>query len=588
MGWESWVSRTFGKTDRHGQQEHMQVNSATSASKGGYGAMRLSEAVWPTDEDALRLPVTSEAKPREPRHTLNDSAAPGTPAAKALDAARSVTSSTPHTPIWRRRLTLEALAWLASTFLAALAIALLGQSTVARRISAFLAAFNFDQERVLLMTTLLLLVGGCVVGGALLRRRLAALLGGLLYYCLAYLLPFVQRVQHPPLGPAGLRQELIAGALPHMLLMLSGLALLAASIGSALGAAFGELVVMPLVGLASALWRWGRQPTRIERQAVVRRLPQTVLGLGLGGLLVAALSLSQTVPGTLLTYGIEGTLYRLVPGQTSSTANIVAHGTVLHGNYTSASLRGAPRDYAIYLPPSYTVAAAERYPVLYLLHGSPGSPNDWMIAGKAPLNEDALLAIGRMRETIIVSANGNGAIYLSEWANSYDGRQKMEDAVAFDLVHIIDQRYRTLPDAADRAIGGNSEGGFGAVNIALHHPEVFGTAISFAGYFVAEGATFGYGPSNASYHAYNSPVQYIYTTGGAHSAHSLRFIICAGTKDGIYFTDSQDFYQRLIKMGVKATFQQNSGGHGWGLWSLQLGDLLPLIEPAIEVPGIHP
>ncbi len=474
------------------------------------------------------------------------------------------------------------LVWGATAALAALATHILSGSASAQQVGAFLYAFNFDQERVLLMTTLLMMLGGCAVAGIVFRRRLPAVMGGMLYFVGWYLFPFVQRAQHPPLGPAGLPQHLIPGALASMTVTLVGVALVSASVGAALGAAYGELVVTPLVALAVRLWRWRllHQPAR--KQEIMRGLPRTVVSLALGGVLIYALVLTGAVPGTLLTYGIAGTLYRLAPGAQGTEA----HGTVLQSTFSSPSLGGISRSYFIYLPPSYAVAQSERYPVLYMLHGAPGTPHNWVGAGKAPSTADALVAAGKMRETIIVTADGTGPIYTySEWANSFDGRQRMEDAIAIDLVHFIDQHYRTLPDAADRAIGGNSEGGFGAVNIALHHPDLFGSALSMGGYFDAESSIFGYGRSATQYRLYNSPSNYIFTASGLKAAHMLQFVICVGTRDGEYYTKGLTFYQQLQQIHAHATLLKDEGGHSWDLWALELGESLPLLEPHI---GAHP
>jgi len=45
-------------------------------------------------------------------------------------------------------------------------------------------------------------------------------------------------------------------------------------------------------------------------------------------------------------------------------------------------------------------------------------------------------------------------------------------------------------------------GGFGALNIVVHHPEIFGTVISLGGYYHAEGSIWG---NNAAYIQQNSP-----------------------------------------------------------------------------------
>ena len=57
-----------------------------------------------------------------------------------------------------------------------------------------------------------------------------------------------------------------------------------------------------------------------------------------------------------------------------------------------------------------------------------------------------------------------------------------ETFVARDLVEAIDARYRTIRTAAGRALAGLSEGGYGAINIGLHHPGEFRVLESWSGY----------------------------------------------------------------------------------------------------------
>ena len=50
----------------------------------------------------------------------------------------------------------------------------------------------------------------------------------------------------------------------------------------------------------------------------------------------------------------------------------------------------------------------------------------------------------------------------------------IEDLIVDDLVSHLQQRYRLSDRREDRAIMGVSAGGFGALKIALRHPDVFG------------------------------------------------------------------------------------------------------------------
>src|SRR5207248_1880422 len=69
-----------------------------------------------------------------------------------------------------------------------------------------------------------------------------------------------------------------------------------------------------------------------------------------------------------------------------------------------------------------------------------------------------------------------------------------ETFVAHELVRAVDARFRTIPSDRTRGIGGLSEGGYGAINIAIHHPGEFGLVESWSGYEKADdlGSIFGH------------------------------------------------------------------------------------------------
>ncbi|HEV2237453.1 MAG TPA: alpha/beta hydrolase-fold protein, partial [Ktedonobacterales bacterium] len=361
---------------------------------------------------------------------------------------------------------------------------------------------------------------------------------------------------------------------------------LVAAVGAALGEALGRLVTPPRVGLAWPLLARLRSPARGAPGTAAggpARLSPWRAALSLGALALVLLSLvaGGQALGAFLLYGVSTQLYEapVLVQQAHPTV-----GTVRDDAYVSAALGGRSRPFRIYLPPSYGLDAQRRYPALYLLHGAPGTYRDWFIAGHAATTADALVAAQLIHETIIVAADGNGPIYkVSAWANSYDGRQRMEDAIASDLVRYVDARYRTRADAGDRAIGGLSEGGYGAVNIALHHPDIFGAAVSLSGFFRADrNPVFGDGPASVPYRILNSPADYVQTAAGQSAARRLRFILGAGTADGVYYTGTTAFARQLTVLGVEAHYMESPGGHSWKLWEQQLADALRQLEPLAD------
>ena len=72
----------------------------------------------------------------------------------------------------------------------------------------------------------------------------------------------------------------------------------------------------------------------------------------------------------------------------------------------------------------------------------------------------------------------------------------------------VDHRFATIPDRAHRGIGGDSEGGYGAVNVALHHLGVFSVIQGWSAYFTQTPTGPFTGATPAALRA-NSPAAYV-------------------------------------------------------------------------------
>jgi enterochelin esterase-like enzyme len=144
-------------------------------------------------------------------------------------------------------------------------------------------------------------------------------------------------------------------------------------------------------------------------------------------------------------------------------------GYVLDDRFTSPII-GEDFSYRVYLPPGYMRETSRRYPVLYMLHGSGGNYTEWSDSF-LPEQADRMIASGEIPPMIIAMPGDGGQTY---WANWSDDGPRWGDYVTEDVVSMVDQRYRTLTSPRDRAIGGLSMGGLGALNLAFQHPDVFG------------------------------------------------------------------------------------------------------------------
>lgn len=127
-------------------------------------------------------------------------------------------------------------------------------------------------------------------------------------------------------------------------------------------------------------------------------------------------------------------------------------------------------EYRLYLPPCYDQNLAQRYPVLYLIHGKAYNDSQWDDLG-ADETADTLIAAGEIPALIIVMPRDR----LMEPEPPQD---RFAEAVVQDLVPWIDQHYRTLPDRQYRAVGGLSRGGGWAVHFALKYWQDFSVLVA--------------------------------------------------------------------------------------------------------------
>jgi S-formylglutathione hydrolase FrmB len=128
----------------------------------------------------------------------------------------------------------------------------------------------------------------------------------------------------------------------------------------------------------------------------------------------------------------------------------------------------------ILLPADYR-SSKRRYPALYLLHGSQGSEDSWLVY--SDLVEFTRPLTGA-RGAIVVMPGGDGSGLWIDWRN---GRHHYERDIVDGLIHYVDRHFRTLPDRAHRAIAGYSAGGFSVMHIAARHPDLFAAAGAFSG-----------------------------------------------------------------------------------------------------------
>jgi len=135
---------------------------------------------------------------------------------------------------------------------------------------------------------------------------------------------------------------------------------------------------------------------------------------------------------------------------------------------------------------------------------------------------DAGIAAGTLKPFIaIMPPAGQTAHYGGEWAGPWE-RELLDDVVPW-----TDSTFRTNASPRGRVIAGLSAGGYGAVDIALRNPGVFGTAESWSGYFtpLRDGP---FRRATAATLAANDPVSLVRAEAAQLRARGARFFVSTG------------------------------------------------------------
>jgi enterochelin esterase-like enzyme len=193
--------------------------------------------------------------------------------------------------------------------------------------------------------------------------------------------------------------------------------------------------------------------------------------------------------------------------------------------------------------------------VIFLLHGGHDDANAWVKKiGVMPVLED-LYKTGKLPPSIVITPDGNDKRGSSPFWDPqyYDGPNgKVGTLIGSELVQVVKSRYRTLESAKFWAMGGLSSGGWGAVNIGLHHVKNFNILFSHIGYFTDSS-----GPDN-------SPQKFVQRL-PVEQRKRLRIYVDAGKDDleGREFLQStRRFHETLSALGIENEFHAFPGGHG--------------------------
>jgi enterochelin esterase-like enzyme len=266
--------------------------------------------------------------------------------------------------------------------------------------------------------------------------------------------------------------------------------------------------------------------------------------------------------------------------------------TVETGTISSTKVRDGEAGYEIYLPKGHGDEANKdkTYPWIVWLSGFGGNGEFTNRGGASVL--DKLRGEGKLPELALVvyrAPSGQGGRRGRSLYMNGEAACDTEDLLCGDFLEQLQKKYRLGSDRKQRAMMGVSAGGFGALKIAMRHPDVFGAvAVHSAAILPADPKQLG---GNAE-----GQVQRALRTGIAEEignpidplkwrAHmplglaadkkpeelqGLQIYFDAGTADGYGFCPpNEELAKVMAEKGHKHLFRKVAGGgHAWSSESM--------------------
>ncbi len=277
-------------------------------------------------------------------------------------------------------------------------------------------------------------------------------------------------------------------------------------------------------------------------------------------------------------------------GLTSGTVRVGRHelraGTVeqvaLPGRLSTINRLGL-----IYLPPQYNDPKFShvRFPVVELLHGSPGKPSNWVVVLKIVKIADVLISRHLMGPVVLVMPSVNRGNDFEECVN---GRAAADDTyLATDVPTDVRTRFRVSLVPAEWGVAGYSSGGYCAANLSLRHRGAYGAAAILDGYYRASDGPAAHalgGDPRAM--AANSPVDIAqHLTAGTEPLPALW--ITAGTGAHGDYLRAEEFIAALKNLEQVSFVVEHGAGHNFYAWSAALPSMLAWMWQQLAPPALR-
>lgn len=238
----------------------------------------------------------------------------------------------------------------------------------------------------------------------------------------------------------------------------------------------------------------------------------------------------------------------------------------LHRHFYKSARIGDQRDYFVYTPPGYDARRAQKYPVLYLLHGFSDDASGWTSVGQAHVILDNLIAEKKVVPMLVVMTLGYGAPEIVSRGPRPPGlgQKNMEgyrDALFAEVMPAIERDYRADARRERRAIAGLSMGGAESLFVGLNAVDRFAWVGAFS--------------SGGLGQPEQLPELFPKLTAAEGKRLQLLWVAC-GTEDRLIDANRQ-FRAFLTARSVRHEAIETPGAHTWTVWRRNLAAFTPLL-----------
>jgi S-formylglutathione hydrolase FrmB len=295
-------------------------------------------------------------------------------------------------------------------------------------------------------------------------------------------------------------------------------------------------------------------------------------------------------PEPVLTKTVHVTQVVAKPGQALASIWRPPRGMPKTGAVYQADIPGVRSGFAarpgyVYLPPAYLATPRPQLPVLVLLGGQPGDPRAWVDSGRLQAMMDGFASRHHGLAPVVVMPDDLGSVFANPLClNSRLGDVQMYLTV--DVPDWVTSHLQVRPPAQGWAVGGFSEGGTCAIQLATQAPRLYRFFVDISGQVAPTlgnrrltiSRAFG---GDAAAFARVDPVVVLAHTRFPRSAG----VFVGGTDDRVYTPQQRRMYLAARHAGMTVTFMHLPGGHDWRVWRGGLEHNLAWLASRLGITG---